>query len=144
MQKKRSKSNKKIANKKKVSNSSFKGSEKKHRMHHSSSINMGNLSRIGGKLNIAGGNITTYESTTGLGAAEIQQLFDPLYLEIASHRQASPAEKEDLAAEVKEIQSAMTEASQKDEKIDEGFLSRRFRNIARMAPDVLDIIVKTL
>ena len=29
-------------------------------------------------------------------------------------------------------------------KLDEGFLSRRFRNFARMAPDVLDVIVATL
>ena len=28
--------------------------------------------------------------------------------------------------------------------MDEGFLSRRLRNIARMAPDVLDVVVATL
>jgi hypothetical protein len=28
--------------------------------------------------------------------------------------------------------------------MDEGFLSRHFRNIARMAPDLLDVIVATL
>jgi len=28
--------------------------------------------------------------------------------------------------------------------VDEGFLSRRFRNIARVAPDVLDVVVATL
>jgi hypothetical protein len=28
--------------------------------------------------------------------------------------------------------------------MDEGFLARRFRNIARMAPDVLDVVVATL
>jgi len=49
-----------------------------------------------------------------------------------------------LKAEVKEIQSTVTEAAQKNEKVDEGFLSRRFRNIARMAPDVLDVVVATL
>ena len=49
-----------------------------------------------------------------------------------------------IKAEVKEIQSTVTEASQKNEKVDEGFLSRRFRNIARMAPDVLDLIVAML
>jgi hypothetical protein len=45
---------------------------------------------------------------------------------------------------VKEIQSTVTEAAQKNEKIDESFLSRRFRNIARMAPDLLDVVVATL
>ncbi len=42
------------------------------------------------------------------------------------------------------IQSTVAEAAQKHEKVDEGFLSRRFRNIARMAPDVLDLVVATL
>jgi hypothetical protein len=28
--------------------------------------------------------------------------------------------------------------------VDEGFLSRRFRNIARMAPDVVDLVVAIL
>ena len=36
------------------------------------------------------------------------------------------------------------EATQKNEKLDEGFLSRRFRNIAPMAPDVLDVVVATV
>jgi hypothetical protein len=33
---------------------------------------------------------------------------------------------------------------QKNEKVDESFLSRRFRNIARVAPNVLDVIEATL
>ena len=45
---------------------------------------------------------------------------------------------------MQEIQSTVTEAAQKNEKVDEGFLSRRFRNIARMAPDVLDLVVAML
>jgi hypothetical protein len=45
---------------------------------------------------------------------------------------------------VKEIQSTVTQAVQKNEKVDEGFLSRRFRNIAPMAPDVLDVVFATL
>ena len=74
---------------------------------------------------------------------EIKQLFDQLYTEIDAHTKTSPANKEDLKAEVKEIQSTVTEAAQKNEKVDEGFLSRRLRNIARMAPDVLDVVVAT-
>jgi hypothetical protein len=49
-----------------------------------------------------------------------------------------------LKAELQVIQSTVAEAAQKNEKVDEGFLSRRFRNIARMAPDVLDLVVATL
>jgi|GEM_PF-1527008 len=97
---------------------------------------------IGG-VNIAGGNITTYH-TTGLSAAEINQLFDELYAAIEAHPNAPITDREDLKAEIKEFQSAVTEATMKNEKVDEGFVSRRFRNIARMAPDVLDMVIATL
>ena len=45
---------------------------------------------------------------------------------------------------MQEIESTIQAAVQKNEKVEESFLSRRFRNIARMAPDVLDVIVTTL
>lgn len=108
------------------------------------SVQVGDISDISGNVNVAGGNITTHQTTTGLSVAEIKQLFDGLYTVIESNKKVSPTQKEDLKAEVEEIQATVTEAAQKNEKVDEGFLSRRFRNIARMAPDVLDVIVATL
>ena len=107
-------------------------------------INVGDIIGTSGVANIAGGNNTTYQTTTGLSAAEIKQLFDGLYAEIDRRANTSTADKEDVKAEVKEIQSTVTEAAQKNEKVDEGFMARRFRNIARMAPDVLDVVVATL
>ena len=109
-----------------------------------STVRTGNISDISGNVNVGGGDITTHQTTTGLSAAEIKQLFDSLYTEIDTHTQTSIANKEDIKAEVKEIQTTMTQAAQKNEKVDEGFLARRFRNIARMAPDVLDVVVATL
>src|SRR6266545_7661091 len=108
------------------------------------SVRTGNISDISGNVNVAGGNITTHHTVTGLSALEIKQLFDDLYAKIETRPETPAADKEDLKAEVKEIQSTVTEAAQKNEKMDEGFLSRRFRNIARMAPDVLDVVVATL
>jgi hypothetical protein len=109
-----------------------------------SKLKAGNFSNISGNVNIAGGDITTHQTITGLSVVEIKQLFDGLYTVIESNKKASPTKKEDLKAEVKEIQSTVAEAIQKSEKVDESFLSRRFRNIARMAPDVLDVVVATL
>src|SRR6266540_5742707 len=108
------------------------------------SVRTGNISDISGNVNVAGGNITTHHTITGLSAAEIKQLFDQLYSNIDARADSSPADKEDIKAEVKEIQTTVTQAAQKNEKVDEGFLSRRFRNIARMPPDVLDVVVATL
>jgi hypothetical protein len=117
--------------------------EKKRASDKRSTVRTGNISDISGNVNVAGGNITTHQTTTGLSAAEIKQLFDQLYTRIESRANTPTANKEDLKAEVQEIQSTVTEAAQKNEKVDEGFLSRRFRNIARMAPDVLNVIVAT-
>jgi hypothetical protein len=54
-------------------------------------------------VNVAGGNITTYHTITGLSAAEIRQLFDDLYAKIETHPETPTADKEDLKAEMKEI-----------------------------------------
>ncbi len=109
-----------------------------------SNIKVGNLSGISGNVNIAGRDITTSQTTSGLSAAEIKQLFDSLYTAIETRAGTSSAAKEDIKAEVKEIQSTVTEAAQKNEKVDESFMARHFRNIARMAPDILDVVVATL
>jgi hypothetical protein len=108
------------------------------------SVRLGNISDVSGNVNVAGGNITTHHTTTGLSGGEIQQLFNSLYAEIDAHTKPSPAAKEAIKAEVQEIQATITQAAQENKKVDEGFLSRRFRNIARMAPDLLDVIVATL
>ncbi len=118
--------------------------KKKNAISKQISVRVGNISDISGNINVAGGNITTHHTVTGLSASDIKQLFDGLYTEIDKRSNSSAADKEDIKAEVKEIQSTVAQAAQKHEKVDEGFLSRRFRNIARMAPDVLDVVVATL
>ena len=108
------------------------------------SVRVGKISDISGSVNVAGGDITTHHTVSGLNATEIKQLFDGLYAEIDHRANTSTADKEDLKTDVKEIQTAVAQAAQKNEKVDEGFVSRRFRNIARMAPDVLDVVVAIL
>jgi transposase-like protein len=107
-------------------------------------VRVGNVSDISGNVNIAAGNITTHQTTTGLSAGELKQLFDQVYSAIENKPDTSPVDKEDLTADVKEIQATITQAAQKNGEVNEGVLSRRFRNIARMAPDVLEVIVATL
>jgi len=108
------------------------------------SVRTGNISGVSGNVNVAGGNITTHHTVSGLSGVEIKQLFDQLYAKIEIRPETPPAVKEDLKAEVKEIQAAVTDAAGKNQKVDESFLARHFRNIARMAPDVLEVIVATL
>ena len=118
--------------------------QKKTNSSKQTSVRVGNISDISGNVNVAGGNITTHHTVTGLSANEIKQLFDGLYAKIDQRADTSTADKEDLKTDVKEIQTAVTQAAQKNEKLEESFLARRFRNIARMAPDVLDVVVATL
>ena len=106
-------------------------------------ISVGNISDVGGDVNIAGRDINTQHST-GLSVQEVGPLFEQIYSAIQSRPETSAADTKDLEAAVQEIQSTVSAAAQKNEKVDEGFLAGRFRNIARIAPDVLDVVVTTL
>ena len=103
------------------------------------SMRVGNISNVRGEVNIAGRDIVKHESQT-----ELRNIFLDIYRDIDARPATSPAVKEDLKAEVKDIEASVTAAAQKNEKVEEAFLARRFRNIARMAPDILDVVVAML
>lgn len=107
-------------------------------------ITIGDITNISGNINVAGGSITTHHTVNGLNTIEIKQLFDELYKHVDSQKALSVTDQEDIKTEIQDIQTTVTDAIEKNTKVDESFLSRRFRNIARMAPDVLDVIVTTL
>lgn len=110
-------------------------------VHH---ITAENISGINGNINIAGRDIGNNQFTVGLSADEIAQLFDGLYAYIETRQNSTSAEKEALQSEVEKIQSNVSEITLKNKKASEGFMLRRFRNIARMGPDILDVVIKTL
>ena len=95
-------------------------------------ITIGDIKNTSGRINIAGSNITITETKTQ------EQLFAPIFMAIDA-REATPAEKKDLKADVQEVEEAL-----KKPKVDESFVSRRLRNIGRMAPDILDVILATI
>lgn len=64
--------------------------------------------------------------------------FEIIY-KIVDDAQLAPADKQDVKAELQEIQTALEEPTP-----DETFLARRFRNIKRMAPDIVEVAVETL
>lgn len=108
---------------------------------------VGNIS-IGGSMsgNLVVGNNNQVSNTisNGLGAADIKQLFDSVYSKIDALPQLDKAVKEDAKEEIRDIQENITEAVTNKGNLDESFLTRRFRSIARMAPDILDVIVSTI
>jgi hypothetical protein len=105
------------------------------------SIKIGNISGVSGEVNVAGGDII---KTTGLSAEEIGKLFGQLYAAIDARPNTPPADRADLKAEVQDVQEAVKKAVDEKKPPEESFLERRFRNIARMAPDILDVVVATL
>jgi hypothetical protein len=95
-----------------------------------------------GKGGIAiGGNVSGSTIISGdHNMVNSSSSFAPLYQFIEEHPQLPPSDKEDLKAEVEELESEV----QKGDQADESFLSRRLRNIQRIAPDVLDVALTTL
>jgi hypothetical protein len=96
-----------------------------------STIHTGGGAYVGGNVNTGGGNF--------IGRDQFNQTFQPIYDHIEKTPLPAPV-KEDLKAEVKELQ----EHIQAHAAPDEGFLARHMRNIRRMAPDILDVILKSL
>jgi hypothetical protein len=107
-------------------------------------ITLGNISGMSGEFNVAGEDIEIQEGSTGLSAADIEQLFARINAAIDGRAGTRPDDRSDLKAEVQEIQAKVTEAVKQPDKVDEGAFARHFRNIARMAPDILDVVVATL
>ena len=107
-------------------------------------VKVGNLSNVSGAVNVAGGDVTTYQTAKGLSAAEIEALFQNIYFSIEARPQTPKVDKQDLKAELQEIQVAITQATTAQQKPNEAFLVRRFHNIARIAPDMLDVAVAAL
>ena len=108
------------------------------------SIKTGNISNVSGQVNIAGSNINAEQGGKDLDRKEIEQLFDKLFSAVESRPETSAKDKEGLKAEIEEIQETVVEAVEKQKEVNEGFFLRRFRNISRMAPDILDVVVATL
>lgn len=69
----------------------------------------------------------------------IAPLFKSVYRAVEESASLSSSEKADVKAELEEIQTALEEPQP-----DEGFLARRFRNIRRMAPEIVEVAFETL
>ncbi|MBI5839732.1 MAG: hypothetical protein HZB19_06490 [Chloroflexi bacterium] len=65
--------------------------------------------------------------------------FQTIYRYVETHPKLQPAKKQDAKEELKEIQTALEQP-----KPDENFIARRFRNLQRMAPDIVDVAFETL
>ena len=93
---------------------------------------------IGGNVdrsNIVSGNNNVVSNQN----INIAPLFDTIYHFVETHPKLQAGKKQDAIEELKEIQTAL-EVKQPDES----FLARRFRNLKRMAPDIVEVAFETL
>ena len=66
------------------------------------SVRVGNISDVSGNVNVAGGDITTHHTVTGLSAEQIRKLFLDIYRDIDGLSAVSPANKDDLKLDIGE------------------------------------------
>ena len=93
---------------------------------------------IGG--NVTGSNIVTGDNnviTTTTTVTLQEQYIQQVYEAITERPDTDPLDKEDMKVAVEEIQ----QEDQKGADAEESFISRRLRNIQRIAPDILDVAI---
>ena len=94
---------------------------------------------------VIGGNMTGSSIVIGDGntisnqSVNVAPLFKTLEDVVDQHIEITSAQKEDIKAELQEVQAELEKPNP-----DEGFLTRRFRNLKRMTPDIVDVAFETL
>jgi hypothetical protein len=91
---------------------------------------------IGGRGTFVGRDYTVSQTSAGAHQSEFQVVYD----QIAERPDTTPAQKDDIKAEVEDIEIEV----KKGDAVDESFLARRLRSLERMAPDILDVVLATL
>jgi hypothetical protein len=114
-------------------------------------INTDGGAYVGGNVNTGGGDFTGRDKTTttivtgnnnvvGSTVTLQEQYLQQIYTSIEERPNTDPIDKEDLKGLVNEIKAE----DDKGEQADESFIARRMRNIQRMAPDILEVIIATI
>ena len=93
---------------------------------------------IGGS--VQGSNIVMGNHNTVFNqSVNIAPLFQSIYHYVDTHPKLQAGKKQDAKEELKEIETALEEP-----KPDENFILRRFRNLNRMAPEIVEVAIETL
>lgn len=91
----------------------------------------GNVERS--NIVVGDNNVVTNQSV------QLESLFKVIVEAVESQPNLASAEKEDIKAELQEVQTALEEP-----KPNETFIARRLRNIKRMAPEIVEVAFETL
>jgi hypothetical protein len=108
-------------------------------------VNTGGGAYVGGDVNVSGGSKFVGrddQSQTGLSGEDVAKLFASIYQQIDAKSNLPPRDREDLRADVKDVEAETAKVAQ-GQTADESFLERRLRSIKRMAPDILEVMANT-
>lgn len=95
---------------------------------------------ISGSQGVAIGRNARVSTRSGMGAQELAELFSVIYQKIET-RPADPlVEKDEIAEQVKRIENEVAAG----ETAEPAKIERWLRNLATMAPDILDVTVAAL
>ena len=102
-------------------------------------ISAGNGSVIVGG-NVSGSNIVVGNNNfVHNKISQLEAQYEIIYRAVDQSKELTPTEKEDVKAELQDTQLALA-----NPEPDETFLARRFRNIKRMAPEIVEVAFETL
>jgi hypothetical protein len=103
-------------------------------------VDTGGGSYIEGNVETGGGDFVGRDQISNVYySLEVDRLFQTIYAHL-DRKDLPAAHREDLQADLKEVEQEVA----KGDQVDEGFLARRLRNIQRMAPDILDVILASI
>jgi hypothetical protein len=95
---------------------------------------------IKGSQGVAIGRGARVQIQSGIGAKELAELFSPVYQKIESRRPDPLVEKEEITDRVKRIEKEVASG----DKAEPTKVERWLRNLAAMAPDILDVTVAAI
>jgi hypothetical protein len=95
---------------------------------------------ISGSQGVAIGRGARVEVRSGIAAKELAELFSPIYQKIASRPPDPSVEKDEISDQVKRIEKEVATG----DKAEPTKVERWLRNLAAMAPDILDVTVAAI
>jgi hypothetical protein len=97
--------------------------------------------RAGDRSVVIGGNVSGSTIVTGDGnRIKTSSKFIAIYRQIDERIDLPSADKSDLKSELQTFE----DEDKKGPEANQGFLAQRLRNIKRIAPDILDVVIATI
>jgi phage-related protein len=114
-----------------------KGKKAGQEIVHGDKISVGNLS---GSQGVAIGRGAQVTVQSGIGSKELSELFSAIYQKIETRSLDPAVEKGEITDQVKRIESEVA----RGEKAEPVKVERWLRNLAAMAPDIVDVTLAAL